>query len=156
MNRISESSYCFWLKINNMLLISFEISSNSFPFLGYKDLKSFNFKIRFGDFSFLHLYKWSSQIYLAFNQIHIIDANYYLNLCLEWFRFFLPWVGNLMEICIENKLEIFNGILLLFGASNSTEKITKPYSMEEISSFPKNWERNERFIEHKLIYFVTL
>ena len=33
LNRISESSYCFWFKSHNMLLIQFETSSNSFPLL---------------------------------------------------------------------------------------------------------------------------
>ena len=79
---------------------------------GFKDLKSFNFKIMFGEFSFLHLYKWSSQIYLAYNQIHIVDVNFYFNLCLWWFIFYLPWVGNLLKICIENMLEIFSVIVL--------------------------------------------
>ena len=44
---------------------------------------------------------WNLAIFLLVqsgNQIHIVDANYYVNQCLKWFRFFLPWVGNFLEI----------------------------------------------------------
>ena len=130
---------CFCLKSHNI----FEISSNSFSLhcWGFKDLNRSN--SRFGEFSFLHFF--TDLPCLQPNSY--FDAKYHLNLCLEWFRFFLPWVGNLLEyvIVLEQK------------ASNSTENlINKPYSMEEISSFPKNWGKNERFIKCKLIYFVTL
>ena len=70
-----------------MLSISFEISSNFFHCCILKDIKSLNFKKKFGEFSFLPC------------------------------RF---------------------------------------YSTKEISSFPKNWERNEIIIKCKLIYVMTL